>query len=44
MSMVLPDVMAVRDAIAKQQPFCTGTYPLSEDAGRLFFLDSDGTR
>ena len=44
MSEVFPELSAVRDAISKNQPFCTGTFPLTDNSGRLFFLGSDGTR
>ncbi|EDQ99408.1 uncharacterized protein LACBIDRAFT_295984 [Laccaria bicolor S238N-H82] len=43
MSDVFPELSAVRDAISKDQPFCTGTYSLTDNSGRLFFLSSDGT-
>jgi len=37
MSTILDSITAVRKAISNKKPFCTGTYPLSENAGLLFF-------
>lgn len=37
MSTILDDIAAVREAISNKKPFCTGRYPLSENAGLLFF-------
>ncbi|KIK04087.1 hypothetical protein K443DRAFT_121150 [Laccaria amethystina LaAM-08-1] len=37
MSTILDSIAAVREAISNKKPFCTGTYPLSENAGLLFF-------
>jgi hypothetical protein len=39
---VVPDLSAVRDAIKTKQPFCTGTLPLSDNVGQLFFLIDGG--
>lgn len=37
MSTILDSIAAVREVISNKKPFCTGTYPLSENAGLLFF-------
>lgn len=42
MSTVLSELSAVRDAIKKEQPFCTSTYPLTDNGGQLFFLTDGG--
>ena len=34
---ILDSIAAVREVISNKEPFCTGTYPLSENAGVLFF-------
>jgi hypothetical protein len=44
MSTILHSIAAVREAISNKKPFCTGTYPLSENAGLLFFRRDERRR
>ena len=43
MSTLDRDLAAVRNAISKKQPFITGTHPLADNSGLLFFRTGGGT-
>lgn len=41
MTLLVHEIAAVREAISKEKPFCTGTYPLTNNAGLFFFRKGD---